>query len=265
MGLKQSLTYYRNGASLFFEVIHPMSRSHRLKNRGLNPISVKVTSQVAPIKCLRFAILIYPRPTVSYEAKLMSRSSVQDNWHWRVNDQGLKWRAICTRHAVCNNAIAWRAFDANIVILTLGDDRFIHVHHIGYGTPLFWLKVLWYIARSLQPFWMTSLHQEAYLKSLKPKERLYICSFRVSAVSASSKAPLTRGHMQAKWRPCSDPAHTGYFTPFLTKLPRILDIGQCIFGYFMSPIRHSRCAGRHCRHSHWGDLSTASFNRLRQE
>ena len=54
----QSLKSYRRGALLFFEVIHQISRSHRLKNRRFDSSLSKITRPVAAIKSLRFAFLV---------------------------------------------------------------------------------------------------------------------------------------------------------------------------------------------------------------
>ena len=53
----QSLMYYRRGALLFFEVIHQISRSHRLKNLWFESNLSEITRPVAAIKSLRFALL----------------------------------------------------------------------------------------------------------------------------------------------------------------------------------------------------------------
>ena len=52
----QRLTDYWRGALLFFEVIHQISRPHRLKNRLFESNLSKITTPVAGIKSLRFAL-----------------------------------------------------------------------------------------------------------------------------------------------------------------------------------------------------------------
>ena len=54
----QSLVFYWRGALLFCEVIHQISRQHRLKNRQLESNFSKINKPVAAIKSLRFALFI---------------------------------------------------------------------------------------------------------------------------------------------------------------------------------------------------------------
>ena len=53
----QSLMWPRRGALLFFEVIHLISRSYRMKNQWSESNFSKITKPVAAIKSLRFALL----------------------------------------------------------------------------------------------------------------------------------------------------------------------------------------------------------------
>ena len=57
--------WYRRGALLFFEVIHQISRSHRLKNLWFESHLNMITRPVAPIKSLRFALFLkWPVPNL---------------------------------------------------------------------------------------------------------------------------------------------------------------------------------------------------------
>ena len=67
-----NLIWYKQGALLFFEVIHQISRSHGLKNRQYESYLSNVIRPVAAIKSLRFVLLYF----------LLLTSRIASTWHY---------------------------------------------------------------------------------------------------------------------------------------------------------------------------------------
>ena len=104
----QSLMEPRRGALLFFEVIHLISRSYRMKNQWFESNLSKVTRPVAAIKSLRFALFTKP-----YQTMLMILQDVWSVWYkTKIGSQSLatnfgvffmiQWRPFIARFIIAN-------------------------------------------------------------------------------------------------------------------------------------------------------------------
>ena len=72
-----SLRWYRRGALLFFEVIHQISGSHRLKNWWFESSLGKITRPVAAIKSVRVALFCSHRMLDPTEKKTQQLNVLQ--------------------------------------------------------------------------------------------------------------------------------------------------------------------------------------------